>query len=239
MLSLPIFAATFAFARPLTVLLYGHRYADAGLLMAILAGGYYFDVLFGFNGLTLKALNKMSYLVGCNLTAAVAGAAIDLVLIPRYGALGAAIGTAAMLIVSTALRQIVLGVVLGINFLERQYVYFYAPIAATVLVFAAIRSVLHWNRALGLAIALTMLIGVFRLARKELNIQETFPEAARIPMLGRLFGQGRAISVVSGLERCYVAGAGGKRAEKIADRADVSQRAPSRDHRRRDECRGL
>ncbi len=190
-LSLPIFAATFAFSRPLTVLLYGQRYADASLLLAILGCGYYFDVVFGFNGLTLKALNKVGAIVACNLAAAIAGVVLDLVLIPRYGALGAAIGTAAMLIVSTALRQVALGVVLGINVLERKFLAFYAPIAAAVLVLMALRSLLQQNLLMAAVLAFLTVGCVVLLVRKDLNISEIFPETSRIPLVGRLVAWAR------------------------------------------------
>jgi O-antigen/teichoic acid export membrane protein len=184
-LSFPIFALTFAFAQPVTVLLYGQRYADAGVLLAILAAGYYFDVVFGFNGLTLKAMNKLGYLVGSNLAAAAVGIALDLLLIPRYGALGAAIGTAVILIVSTALRQLALGLVLGTGVFPRKFLAFYAPMVLAVVALMFIHPLVRTSLPLAAVLALIVVASVLLLARRELNISEVFPEGARIPLVGR------------------------------------------------------
>ena len=41
-------------AQALTVQLYGRRYADSAVYMALLSFGYYFNTALGFNGLTLR-----------------------------------------------------------------------------------------------------------------------------------------------------------------------------------------
>lgn len=186
-LSFPICAATFALARPLTILLYGQRYADAGALLAILAAGYYFDVVFGFNGLTLKAMNKVGWFVGSNVVAAVTGVAIDLVLIPRYGARGAAIGTTVVLIVSTALRQVALVLALGIGVFQQKFLSFYIPLTLAVASLLAIRLMIRSSPILAAAFATISIVSVVLIARKELNLLEAFPESARIPLVGRFF----------------------------------------------------
>ena len=191
LLSLPIFAATFAFARPLTILLYGRRYADAGILMAIFAVGYYYDVLFGFNGLTLKAMNKMKIFMASNVIAASIGTVAELLLIPRYGALGAAIGTAIILILSTTLRQVALGMVLGIGIFEGKFLSFYGPLAASIAALAGIRLIAQSNLVLGGGLALIALAAAALLTRKEMGIAEVFPETARIPLVGRFFNWAR------------------------------------------------
>lgn len=186
MLSLPIFVATFVFARPMTVMLYGQRYADAGLLLAILSLGFYYDVLFGFNGLTLKALNKLSIFVGSNLLAAVAGVVADLVLIPKYGALGAAIATAIILIISTSLRQVALGLVLGTGIYQGKFLAVYGPLGLGLAAMAGIRLIVPSNLVLAAGLAAIVVGAVLLFTRKELGVLEVFPESARIPLVGRL-----------------------------------------------------
>ena len=97
-LSFPIFAVTFSLAQPLTLFLYGARYEQSGVILAILSFGYYFDVLLGFNGLTLKVLGKLRYMVTINLLTAVITVMANLLLVPRWGAFGAALGTAGAMI---------------------------------------------------------------------------------------------------------------------------------------------
>jgi len=59
--------------------------------MAMLAFGYYFNAATGQNGLTLKVLGKLRYIVTVDILAAVINLAFNLILIPRYGAIGAAV----------------------------------------------------------------------------------------------------------------------------------------------------
>ena len=46
-LAFPIFLTTGCFARPLTIFLYGARYAPSAPILAILSLGYFFNVIFG------------------------------------------------------------------------------------------------------------------------------------------------------------------------------------------------
>jgi len=62
-------------------------------------------VALGFNGLTLKVLGKLRYVVTINLLAAAVNVLINLLLIPRFGALGAAVGTAGTMVVHNILKQ--------------------------------------------------------------------------------------------------------------------------------------
>ena len=50
----PALALTVALAGPLTVLLFGQAYADAGAVLAVLAVGHYVNAALGFNALTLR-----------------------------------------------------------------------------------------------------------------------------------------------------------------------------------------
>ncbi|MFN8476214.1 MAG: hypothetical protein U0074_00090 [Kouleothrix sp.] len=60
-LSFPIFALTFSMANPLTVILYGQKYASSAVLLALLSFGYYFNAALGFNGLTLKVYGRLRH----------------------------------------------------------------------------------------------------------------------------------------------------------------------------------
>jgi O-antigen/teichoic acid export membrane protein len=183
--SFPVLVITLGWARPLTILLYGPRYAGAAPLLAILAIGYYYDVVFGFNGLTLKALNKVGYVVGCNLAAAVTNIAASLICIPRYGALGAAIATALTVIVSTTARQVALGWAVGVSARDRKFLAFYVPVALAVVLLVAVYFVLRSNPVVAAMLGAASMGIVFLNSRKELNILEIFPESARIPFLKR------------------------------------------------------
>ena len=104
-LSFPIFALTFSMAKPLTLALFGERYAESWIFLSLLSFGYYFNCILGFNGLTLKVLGKIKYVVIINFVAAAVNITLALILIPKYGALGAAIGTTAAMIIHNILKQ--------------------------------------------------------------------------------------------------------------------------------------
>jgi O-antigen/teichoic acid export membrane protein len=184
-LSFPIFAMTFSMARPLTLFLYGARYEQSGMILALLSFGYYVNVALGFNGLTLQVLGKIRYIVIINVIAAVTNVAVNLMLIPRYGALGAAIGTAATLVVHNILKQTGLRLASGISLFEKKYFWFYAllTLSAGCMFLAQFFSGKRIEIAVTLACVVTVL--VLALSRKSLKIEETFPEALRFPLVKR------------------------------------------------------
>jgi len=183
LLSFPIFAATFSLARPLTVMFYGARYEQSAVILALLSLAYYFDAALGFNGLTLKVAGKLRYIVVINLLAAVANVGVNLLLIPRLGALGAAIGTAGTVIAYNILKQAGLRLISGIRVFDKEYYSFYLTIGVST-VFLAVLALLA-SGALLLAVPLTVLTSVVVLlvAKKNLKIEETFPELVKVPLM--------------------------------------------------------
>ena len=187
-ISFPIFAATFSLAQPLTLLLYGQRYADSATILALLSFGYYFSTALGFNGLTLKVVGKLRYIVVINILAAVVNVGINLLLIPRYGALGAAIGTCGTMVAHNILKQAGLAFGTGISLFEWRHLKVYSVIALSalglLLVQMAIASQLYASIALAALVSLFVLV----INRKSLNIGQTFPELLRFPLARQLFG---------------------------------------------------
>ena len=186
-LSFPIFVATFAFARPMTIGLFGARYADASLILAIVSAGNFFEVMWGFNGLTLKALNKGSYIVICNVVTAVMTCALALVLIPSYGALGAAITDAAAMVTIALLRQTALRFAVGVEIFDIKFLAFYLFIVAAATPLLIVRSVVGSHLYVGAILGLLSVAAVLLVTRKELRIPEIFPESIRLPLVSRFF----------------------------------------------------
>lgn len=184
-LSFPILVLTFCFARPLTIFVYGGRYADSGILLAILSLGYYFDTVFGFNGLTLKAANRMGYLVACNVGAAIATVVVSLLLIPRYGALGAAIAVSVSLSVLGILKQVAMARTVGFSF-GRDFAFLYSLLAGGMITLLMVRVLTNINLPSGALVATFTVFIVFAAARKQLRICDSFPELARLSILRRL-----------------------------------------------------
>ena len=80
-------------------LLFGSDYDRMATPVRILALGVLVNVLFGFNGITVDSLNKVKLIVGRQVIACVFNVAACAVLIPSFGATGAAIATASTLLV--------------------------------------------------------------------------------------------------------------------------------------------
>ena len=182
----PVFVLTFSVARSLTLLLYGERYADSAVILALLSFAYYFNAALGQNGLTLKVFGHVRYIVAINVLAVVANLGINLLLIPRYGALGAAIGTTVTLVLHNILKQAGLRFGTGINLFEWRYLRVYVTIAAC----AGGLLMLQWWLAAPIYVDI-LLAGVASLIvvllnRHALNIADTFPELLRLPLVGRL-----------------------------------------------------
>ncbi len=185
-LTFPVFAITFCFAGAITTYLYGERYAQSGAVLALLAIASYSNVALGFNGVTLKVLGKIRYVLTSNLSSAVIKIALCLLLIPRFGAFGAAASVVMGMIAYNVLMQWGLHRVANVRMLGREYL----PLAMLILVSSfslfSLREIVGHN--IYLAILLTAVAtGILLLAAKHrLSIATTFPEALRVPVLGRL-----------------------------------------------------
>jgi O-antigen/teichoic acid export membrane protein len=187
-LSFPVFALTFGAARPLTIFFYGERYSESGTILAILSVGYYFLVLLGLNAHTLRVFGQLRYIVRVNMISAVVTLSLNLLLIPPFGAQGAAVATTASMIAHHAMRQAALHLVAGGGFFNRKYLPVYLIVVPSALVLFGVQLVALSNIYMGGILAIMMSAGVLFFSRNFLNIAQTFPELLRLP----LFRRGRA-----------------------------------------------
>jgi O-antigen/teichoic acid export membrane protein len=187
--SFPIFALSFSLAEPLTVLLFGARYEQSAIILALLSLGYYFNAALGFNGLTLKVFGKLRYIVTVNIAAALVNVGVNLLLIPRYGALGAAIGTCSTLVAHNFFKQAGLAFGTGISLFEWRHLKIYAVIVLSALGLLLIQIVFSPPSLVSLALAGLASALVILINRKSLAIAQTFPELLRLPLMRRLFGE--------------------------------------------------
>ena len=180
LISFPIFLLTFSFAGTTTRLILGPEYQDAGPVLAILALGYFVHLALGFNGLTLRVLGKVRYSVAIDLGAAVFNVGVNLVLIPRWGALGAAIGTSATLVLHNFLKQIGLWIYARIPPLAAGYRLPYATVVAVAILLAAFAAVTSPSAWVAVAAAGTFGLAVLWANADRLEIATTFPKVARL-----------------------------------------------------------
>ena len=189
-LSSPIFLLTFSLAVPLTGLLFGARYADSAMLLALLSLGYYVQAAMGFNGTTLMVLGKVRALVALNVIVIIVNVGANVVAIPQWGAVGAAVATTSTLIVHNLLKQATLRRSAGVRFFRLEYTRIYATVVTAAL---GVLLAQRWFDAAIPSFALGAIGSglVLLVASHALNVPEAFPELLRIPLVRRVVAPSR------------------------------------------------
>lgn len=184
-LGLPVFLLTVPLAAITTETLFGGRYDDAAVVMAVLSVGYYVSTVLGFNAHTLQAYGRLGALVTANAVAFVVNIPLTIVLGARFGATGVAAANATALVIHNAVNQWnlrrLLGPTLGGSGTRRVLV----AIAVSAGVCAAIG---FGNVPVVVAVGVVCLVSLatVRVSRHHLAVLEMFPELARVPGARRL-----------------------------------------------------
>lgn len=188
-LSFPLFALTFSMAKSLTLFLYGPRYEDSWVFLQLISFGYYFNVVTGFNGLTLKVLGKLRYVVIINIVAVVVCIILSLIFIPLWGALGASIATTSSMVIHNILKQAGLKLASGLRVFDWHYLSFYIIITvAALIVFLAQMFLTDNVYVLGALVGIVSLT-VLKLTASKLKVEETFPEIYKLPLMKYIIGK--------------------------------------------------
>jgi len=182
-LSFPVFVITFSAAQPLVVLLYSARYEQSWLVLTLLSLAYYFNAAFGFNVLTLKVVGKLRYAVTLDVVAAMVHFAAFLILIPRYGAQGAAIGMAGTMILHNVFKQLGLRLISGVDFFNKRYASLYLLIAMSAIGLLALQMLVSISLYVVLPLAALVAFLVVNTAKRTLKVAETFPELLKLPFM--------------------------------------------------------
>jgi O-antigen/teichoic acid export membrane protein len=185
-ISFPIFVVCFSLAEPLTVLLFGARYQQSGVILAILAFGNYFNAALGLNAYTLRVYGKVRFIVVNDLLAALLSLVLSLLLIPQFGALGAAIGTASTIVIHNLLNHAGLQFGVGIDLFQWRYIKIYLSILLSTAGLLLIQELLNPPLWVGGILVGIVSVGLIRLSRRVLDIEHMFPELLRIPILRSL-----------------------------------------------------
>jgi O-antigen/teichoic acid export membrane protein len=186
--SFPIFALTFSLAEPLTVLLFGERYAGSGVILALLSLGSYFNAALGFNTYTLRVYGKVGYIVVIDILSAIAVLALCLWLIPRQGALGAAIAASAGLVVYNVLNHAGLMLGTGIDLFQARYLRVYGSIVLAAVALLVLQRLAAPPLIVGALLAAVISLALIRYNRQVLDMTTIFPELRRIPLLNSVLG---------------------------------------------------
>lgn len=184
--SFPIFALSFSLAEPFTSFLFGERYAQSAVVLAVLALGSYFNASLGFNYHTLSVYGRVRYLVKTDIITALLGIGLNLWLIPRHGALGAAIGVSSALITNNLLNHWGLWRNTGIDLFQWRYLRVYVAIALAAFGILLVQQLLAPPFAVGLLLIAVVSLLLVRINRDVMEVGETFPELLKVPLLRRL-----------------------------------------------------
>ncbi|WP_435176476.1 flippase [Halorussus sp. AFM4] len=91
--TLPPFALFLLFPGTVIKLLFGAEYVSGRIALSVLAFGFFFHSVIGPNAEVLKAVNEPRLVMIDDALSAVVNVALNLILIPRYSYLGAAVAT--------------------------------------------------------------------------------------------------------------------------------------------------
>jgi O-antigen/teichoic acid export membrane protein len=185
-LALPIFLLAFVFATPLVTLLFGERYADSGNVLAVMAVGHYFYAATGQNGHLLGIYGQVRYLAIANAIAVGALLALNVLLIPPFGALGASIALTAALLLINVLFNVALARRTNVHGFDASFGGLFTLVLGVTAVCLAFNALVHPSLLAALPVVAAGCFGVLVYARRHLAFTETFPELARVPGLSRL-----------------------------------------------------
>lgn len=190
MFSLPAFLVTGVLAQPFTALVLGERYASAGPVLLVLAIGFFVDAVLGFNVHTLRVFAKVRQIVAIDLISIGTTIGLCLMLIPVWGAMGAAVAICITTIAQNILFQVAMRVSTGVGVLQWHYVRFYLVTATGVLAVALAQWVWSPPLWIGGTLAAVVYLALLAASRSLMEAGDTFPELARIPFVGRLIVPG-------------------------------------------------
>lgn len=192
-LSFPVFLLTFSFASATTSGIVGETYAGSAAIMAVLAFGYFFHSSLGFNGLTLRVFGKLRYTVGVDVAAAVTNVLVNLLLIPRWGAAGAAVGTSGTMVLHNVLKQYGLWRYTEIGLFSRSYLPTYIALFGVAGALLLAQTVLPPSLSLAAGVTLAAALAVVWACRRALQVDAMFPELARWPLTRALVQPSRSL----------------------------------------------
>ncbi len=188
----PVFAVCTGLAEPVAGLLFGEEYVEASSVLVVLAIGTYFNAALGLNAVTLQVYGRVNYLLGATITAMLAGLGVQLWLVPRYGAMGAAVGTAAAAVVQNVLCHGLLLRMTSVEPLRRDRMMVYVSAGLLALALYVVCAWIEPNVPVRVACVIAASLLLVRMHRSALDIANIFPEIQRVPVVARVLGVAKA-----------------------------------------------
>lgn len=183
---LPVALIGLLFSEPLTVFLFGERYADAASVLAVLVVGYFVTAAAGPNAAMLAVYDRVRFVVWTNVAGVALNLVLSVVLIEAAGALGAAIAATTTFLVLNLVWQLELSRTTDVGSFDRSYARLYALMGAVTVVLAIISFTLSPSLPVAVPLVLAGWIIVLVGAREQLAASETFGDLANLPILRRI-----------------------------------------------------
>ena len=188
-LSFPVLAACLFLAEPIAVGMCGQAYAGTGILLAILAAGKYVNAATGMNTFTLQVYARVGLILKINVAAAVIGLCLSLGLVPRYGAIGGAIAIGLATVVRNTFYQLALIATTRVGVVPPAALRTYGSVLGAIAILGVVRSLSDGIPVMTAAVVVVSLLLV-RINRRYLDVDDAFPELARVPFLRGLLSAG-------------------------------------------------
>ncbi len=128
--TLPLYLFMVFFAQPIIVLMFGAKYAAGAGALVVLSTGFFFSMLSGPSQKLFNSVGRTKLVLGLTASAALINVAMNAVLVPRFGIIGAAGATAISLGVGTALN---LGFLYRVSDIFPLDLFFLKPLLAGVI----------------------------------------------------------------------------------------------------------
>lgn len=152
--TLPVFLVVALFPEMVLKLTFGGEYVPGALALSVLSVGFFTHAIVGPNGNTLTSVGRTQVIMYDNIAIAVTNVALNLLLIPRYGLLGAAVATSVSYGLLNALYTYQLYRETGIQPFTS------GMIRPTVVAFALV-GVLYWVTTAFFSVTLPLLVGMY------------------------------------------------------------------------------
>jgi O-antigen/teichoic acid export membrane protein len=181
LMSFPAFALMVAFPREVMVATLGHRYAGSASYLALVSTGYYISAMLGFNGVAIQILGRVRFQFFTSIATFAVMGLLDVVLIPRYGAAGAAVAVLLTLVFSNVAKQVALRFPGERRTFDPSYLPLYVDLAVGVVVAAAVHALVPGRLLVGVACVVTVTLTIVRRNSRLLGVSTTIPELTRVP----------------------------------------------------------
>ena len=186
----PVFGVCVFLAEPLTVFLFQDKYANDGVVLAILAAGTYFNAAMGLNTYTLQVYSRVGFLAFSNVFAVLLALILNLWLIPGYGATGAAIATTGAVVFQNILNHAGLRSRTDIALFEWRHWKVYTSVVTATLALLLVRVFVAPPVFVLVTLLAVVSLLLVRINRQALAVGETFPELKQVPLLRNFLSLG-------------------------------------------------